>query len=90
MEEAKKDEVYVPSVPHVLPFARMARDSDFVRDVLIFEEKKRMKPRMSWYDPYDTTWVPNGWFQDGLMADMKHYFGDDTMIAKGKGAGGKP
>ena len=73
MDEAKKDEVYVPSVPHILPFARMARDSDFVRDVLVFEEKKRMKPRMSWYDPYDTTWVPSGWFTDG-GGSRAHFF----------------
>ena len=38
-------------------------------------EKKKVKPRLSWYDPYDKTWVPNNWFQDGLAADMKYYFG---------------
>jgi hypothetical protein len=69
-------EVYVPGVPHVLPVTRWARDNAFIREVLIYDEKKRQKPRLSWYDPYDTTWVPNGWFSDGVMADMKYYFGE--------------
>lgn len=69
-------ELYVPSVPHLLPVTRLARDSDFLRDVLVFEESKRVKPRLSWYDPYDTTWVPNSWFTEGIRADMDYYFAD--------------
>ena len=68
--------MYVPGVPHVLPVTRWACDNAFIREVLIYDEKKRQKPRLSWYDPYDTTWVPNGWFSDGVMADMKYYFGE--------------
>ena len=64
-----------PKNPHALPISRMAKDNAFLRDVLIYDEKKKVKPRLSWYDPYDKTWVPNNWFQDGLAADMKYYFG---------------
>ena len=28
------------------------------------------------YNPYDATWIPSGWFADGLVADMHYYFGD--------------
>lgn len=68
----------MPSVPHIFPVTRMARDSPFVRDVLVFDERQRLKPRMSWYDPYDTTWVPSGWFADGIQADMDYYFGSGS------------
>ncbi|CAL6433995.1 unnamed protein product [Bathycoccus prasinos] len=68
-------DIYVPKIPHALPISRMAKDNAFLRDVLIYDEKKKVKPRLSWYDPYDKTWVPNNWFQDGLAADMKYYFG---------------
>lgn len=56
--------VYVPSVPHIFPVARLASNNAFIRDVLVFDEAKRIKPRLSWYDPYDTTWVPSGWFTE--------------------------
>lgn len=79
--------MYVPSIPHVLPVTRMVRDNDKIRDVLVFDEKKRMKPRLSWYDPYDTTWVPNGWFTDGIRADMDYYFGAGGGGDKAKRAG---
>ena len=73
--DAKKtSEVFVPSIPHALPVTRWARDSEFIRSVLLVDERKRVKPRLSWYDPYDTTWVPNGWFAEGVMADMNYYF----------------
>lgn len=66
--------VYVPSVPHIFPVARLASNNAFIRDVLVFDEAKRIKPRLSWYDPYDTTWVPSGWFTEGIRADMDYYF----------------
>ena len=68
-------DIYVPKIPHALPISRMAKDNAFLRDVLIYDEKKKVKPRLSWYDPYDKTWGPNNWLQDGLAADMKYYFG---------------
>ena len=74
-QQLKNEDIYVPKIPHALPITRMAKDSAFLRDVLIYDEKKKVKPRLSWYDPYDKTWVPNNWFQDGLAADMKYYFG---------------
>lgn len=75
--DAKKtSEVFVPSIPHALPVTRWARDSEFIRSVLLVDERKRVKPRLSWYDPYDTTWVPSGWFAEGVMADMNYYFAD--------------
>ena len=52
----------------------MVRDNMFIRDVLIYDENKRKQPRMSWYDPSDKSWIPDNWFHDGLVADMKYYF----------------
>jgi hypothetical protein len=31
------------------------------------------------YNPYDTTWIPSGWFADGLKADVDYYFGGAMM-----------
>ena len=76
LDETKKNEMYVPEIPHAFPITRWARDSEFIRNVLVIDEKKRVKPRLSWYDPYDTTWVPSGWFSEGVMADMNYYFAD--------------
>jgi hypothetical protein len=75
-QPVEKDELYIPQLPHALPISRFARDNQFIRDVLVIDEKKRVKPRLSWYDPYDTTWVPSGWFAEGVMADMDYYFKD--------------
>ena len=75
-DASKTSEVFVPSIPHALPVTRWARDSEFIRSVLVIDEQKRVKPRLSWYDPYDTTWIPNGWFAEGVMADMNYYFAD--------------
>jgi hypothetical protein len=58
-------ELYVPFVPHIFPLARLAAQSDYMRSCLIVDDTKRVKPRMSWYDPYETSWVPTGWFQAG-------------------------
>ena len=33
------------------------------------------------YDPYQTTIVPSGWFSEGLVADMKYYFGQRAPSA---------
>jgi hypothetical protein len=57
----------------------LAAKSEFVRDVLVVDESKRVKPRLSWYDPYDTSWVPTGWFKDGVVADVEYYFGDKAV-----------
>ena len=75
-DASKTSEVFVPSIPHALPVTRWARDSEFIRSVLLVDERKRVKPRLSWYDPYDTTWIPNGWFAEGVIADMNYYFAD--------------
>jgi len=77
--------IYVPSIPHLLPVTRWATENAYVRDLLVFDETKRQKPRLSWYNPYDTTWAPTDWFSDGLMADMKYYFGEEGMNKKGGG-----
>lgn len=73
-----ENDIYVPEIPHVLPITRMARKNEFLRDVLVYDEKKKVKPRLSWYDPYDKSWVPKNWFEDGLKADMSYYFGSGT------------
>ena len=81
--DAKKtSELFVPTIPHALPITRWARDNEFIRSVLVIDEKKRVKPRLSWYDPYDTTWVPSGWFAEGVMADMNYYFAEKETKAK--------
>ena len=77
----KTSELFVPTIPHALPVARWARDNEFIRSVLVIDEKKRVKPRLSWYDPYDTTWVPSGWFAEGVMADMNYYFAENETKA---------
>jgi|TARA_B110000967_G_scaffold134146_1_gene136968 hypothetical protein len=80
-----KNEIYIPELPHALPFSRWASDNAFIRDVLVIDEKKRIKPRLSWYDPYDTTWVPTGWFAEGVMADMNYYFAEEKEVGGMKG-----
>jgi len=79
---AKPEEVYVPSIPHLLPVTRVARDNEWLRSVLIVDETKRVKPRLSWYDPYDSSWAPSGWFKDGVVADMEYYFGSASEVKK--------
>jgi len=69
----KKQDLYIPNIPPVLPITKWASQSERLREYLVFEEEKRMKPRLSWYDPTDTSWVPHGWFKDGLVADFKYY-----------------
>lgn len=70
----KMNKVFIPNIPYILPVSRMVRDNMFIRDVLIYDENKRKQPRMSWYDPSDKSWIPDNWFHDGLVADMKYYF----------------
>ena len=55
---------------------RDSYDSDFVRSVLIYDESPRKKPRLSWYDPQDDSWIPQGWYTEGLKADLKFYFNE--------------
>lgn len=70
--------LYVPHVPAICPVAKMARDNETVREVLVYNsEKPAVKPRMSWYHP-DDTMVPRGWFSDGIMADLKYYYASDA------------
>ena len=76
-------ELYVPDIPVFLCAARMARDSAYVRSVLVHDERKpRMKPRLSWYDATDASWAPRGWFEDGIKADLRYYFGDEDDPSK--------
>lgn len=80
---ATPTEVYVPDIPAFLCAARMARDSPYVRSVLVHDERKpRMKPRLSWYDATDASWVPRGWFEDGIKADLRYYFGEEDDASK--------
>jgi len=74
---AKDKPLYVPHVPMLCPISKLARDSETVREVLIFNQEKDggLKPRMSWYHP-DDTMVPRGWFQEGIMGDLKYYYSD--------------
>ncbi len=69
--------LYVPDIPIFLCATRFVRDSDFVRSVLIYDERApRKKPRLSWYDPQDDSWIPQGWYTEGLKADLKFYFNE--------------
>ena len=80
---ATPTEVYVPDIPAFLCAARMARDSPYVRSVLVHDERKpRMKPRLSWYDATDASWVPRGWYEDGIKADLRYYFGEEDDASK--------
>ena len=75
--KSAENEVYVPSIPMFLCATRMVRDSEYWRSVLIVDERKaRTKPRLSWYDATDDSWVPRGWYADGLKADFSYYFGE--------------
>mmetsp|Transcript_6671 Transcript_6671/g.24282 ORF Transcript_6671/g.24282 Transcript_6671/m.24282 type:complete len:177 (-) Transcript_6671:884-1414(-) len=70
------NELYVPSIPSFLCATRLVRDSEFMRNVLVVDERApRTKPRLSWYDARDESWVPRGWYSDGLKADFSYYFG---------------
>ena len=76
-------ELYVPDIPAFLCAARMARDSAYVRSVLVHDERKpRVRPRLSWYDATDASWAPRGWFEDGIKADLRYYFGDEDDPSK--------
>lgn len=79
---ASPSEVWIPSLAKCLPATHRFATSSVVREVLIYDEKKVKKPRLSWYNPYDTTWVPSGWFSEGLLADMNYYYGE--VVAKGQ------
>ena len=41
------------------------------------------------YNPYDTTWIPSGWFAEGLKADVSYYFGQEMSMLAEK-VGGAP
>jgi len=73
----KDKPLYVPHVPAMCPMAKLARDNETVREVLVYDEEKQknVKPRLSWYHP-DDTMVPRGWFSEGIMADLKYYYSD--------------
>jgi len=89
--------LFVPELPRVLLVSRLASQSDLLRSVLVVDTNKpAVKPRLSWYNPYDTTWIPSGWFADGLKADVDYYFGDvlyakqQQQMASGTEAGAQP
>jgi len=80
----KDKPLYVPSVPVICPMAKLARDNETVRKVLIYEEERdTIKPRLSWYHP-DDSMVPRGWFKDGIMADLQYYYADVGTSASKK------
>ena len=75
-------ELYVPDIPVFLCAARMARDSAYVRSVLVHDERKpRMKPRLSWYDATDASWAPRV-VRGRIKADLRYYFGDEDDPSK--------
>ena len=64
---------HIPSIPHILPLTRWASQNDTLRSTFVVENSKtRKKARLSWYHP-DDSMVPRGWWQGGLLADMKYY-----------------
>ncbi|CAL8462580.1 g2113 [Coccomyxa elongata] len=66
-------EVFVPKIPHVLPFTRWAAQNKTFQSTFIAEEpKERKKARLSWYHP-DDTMVPRDWFRGGLLKDLAYY-----------------
>lgn len=70
---AEEAEPFVPPVPHLLPFTRLAASSTEFRSTFIAEPPKdRKKVRLSWYHP-DDTMVPRDWFRGGLLADIKYW-----------------
>ena len=68
------NKIFIPKIPYIFPVTRMVRDNTFVRDVLIYDETKKIHPRLSRYDPNDKSRIPKNWFQDGLVADIEYYF----------------
>jgi len=81
-ENAAGTELYVPDIPVFLCATRLVRDSAFVRSVLVHDERApRTKPRLSWYDARDDSWVPRGWYADGLKADFEFYFGNGASAS---------
>lgn len=73
-----KSAIFIPYIPFILPVTKVLRDNEFVRSVLIVDESKPVKPRLSWYDPDNNSWVPKGWFTDGVIADLRYYFGKNS------------
>jgi hypothetical protein len=81
-ENAAETGLYVPDIPMFLCATRLVRDSAFVRSVLVHDERApRTKPRLSWYDARDNSWVPRGWYADGLKADLEFYFGNGASAS---------
>lgn len=67
-------DVYVPNLPRLLCLSRAAAASPLLRDLLVVRDgAPAIKPRLSWYNPFDTTWFPTGWLEDGLVADLNYY-----------------
>eukprot|EP00873_Tetraselmis_striata_P004629 jgi/Tetstr1/424893/TSEL_015388.t1 len=71
---AHETEPWELSVPHFLPFTKMATQSPEFRKTFVFDANDRKTARLSWYHP-DDTMVPRDWLQGGLVADFKYYFG---------------
>ena len=76
MKKSKSSEnLYIPQVPFFCPLTKKIRDNDYVREVLIHDENKQIKPRLTWYDPNDEM-IPTDWFMDGIYADLDYYFNE--------------
>ena len=65
--------IFVPTLPRILNLSRKVRDSEYARSILIVNEKTKVKPLFSWYNPYERTWVPQGWAQE-TQKTLHHYF----------------
>ena len=65
--------MFVPRLPRILKLSRKVRDSEYVRSILIVNEKNRLKPLFSWYNPNEPTWIPQGWTQE-TKRSLEYYF----------------
>lgn len=78
MKKSKSSEnLYIPQVPFFCPLTKQLRDNEYVREVLIYDENKKVKPRLTWYEPNDKM-IPTDWFVDGIYSDLDYYFNDYT------------
>lgn len=74
MKKSKSSEnLYIPQVPFFCPVTKKLRDNELVREILIYDKSKPIKPRLTWYDPNDNI-IPNNWFVDGICSDLDYYF----------------
>lgn len=69
------DNLYVPQVPFFCPLTKQLRDNEYVRDVLVHDNTKHVKPRLTWYNPNGEI-IPTDWFIDGIYSDLQYYFNE--------------